>query len=243
MACAWGGLPAADNAGKAGLRYDPRVHILGVPCVGQIDPCVMARAFKEGASSLLLVGCVPEACHHSYGVDHTWSRVSVIKKLLTLCGFDRRRIALAHADLNKPEEFIRTVESFTQGMAQLGPIARTPENRSKLEALYDLIKYNTRIRHLLSVSLRRPWEDDYRGEQRHILDYDRDFSAALTEEFLQQRLIQVFRETQRPHKVNELVSLLQEDQEQVVECLWEMIRNGVVDLSHEDREPVYALNN
>jgi heterodisulfide reductase subunit A len=44
IGCVWGGLPAADNAGKEGLKYDPRVHILGVPCVGQIDPCIMARA-------------------------------------------------------------------------------------------------------------------------------------------------------------------------------------------------------
>lgn len=242
FACGWGGLPAADVAGKMGLKYDPRVHILGVPCVGQIDPCVMARAFKEGAPGLILVGCLPEECHHSYGVDHTWSRVSVIKKIMTLCGFDRRRIALAHADLNKPEEFIRTVESFNKTIAALGPIAKTPENQSKLDAMYDLIKYNTRVRHLLSVSLRRPWEETYRGDQRHVLDYDRDFSAALTEEFLQHRILQVFRDTRKAYRVNELVGILHEDQGQVVASLWELINNGVVDMSHENREAVYALN-
>jgi heterodisulfide reductase subunit A-like polyferredoxin/coenzyme F420-reducing hydrogenase delta subunit len=242
VACAWGGLPAADIAGKMGIKYDPRVHILGVPCVGQIDPCVMARAFKEGAPGLILVGCLPEECHHSYGVDHTWSRVSAIKKIMTLCGFDRRRIALAHADLNKSEEFIRTVESFNKTIAALGPIPKTPENQSKLDAMYDLIKYNTRVRHLLSVSLRRPWEDTYRGDQRHVLDYDRDFSAALTEEFLQHRILQIFRDTQKPYKVNELVGILHEEQGQVVASLWEMINNGVVDLSHENREAVYALH-
>jgi heterodisulfide reductase subunit A-like polyferredoxin/coenzyme F420-reducing hydrogenase delta subunit len=243
FACGWGGLPAADLAGKNGLNYDPRVHILGIPCVGQIDPCVMVRAFKEGANGLILVGCLPEECHHSYGVDHAWSRVSAIKKLLTMCGFDRRRLSLAHADLNKPKDFIRTVESFSQTINDIGPIPKTAENQSKLDAMYDLIKDNTRIRHLISAGLRRPWENAYRGDQRHALDYDRDFTTALTEEFLQQRLIQVMKEAQRPFKLAELAGILKEDQQQLVNCLWDMVNSGTIDFSHVNREAVYALNN
>ena len=243
FACGWGGLPAADLAGKAGLKYDARIHILGIPCVGQIDPCVMALALKEGVSGLILIGCLPEECHHSYGVDHAWSRVSTIKKLLSMCGFDRRRIALAHADLNKPKDFIRTVEGFSQTINSLGPIPKTPENQSKLNAIYDLIKYNTRIRHLISAGLRRPWEDTYRGDQRHALDYDRDFTAALAEEFLQQRLIQVMKESQRPFKLKELTGILGEDHQQLATCLREMANNGVIDYTHVNREAVYALTN
>ena len=243
FACMWGGLPAADIAGKKGLKYDPRTHILGVPCVGQIDPCVMARAFLEGAPGLLLIGCLPEECHHSNGLDHAWSRVNVIKKILSLCGFDRHRIALSHADLNKPEEFIRTVEAFNQMIAALGPIKKTPQNISKLQCMYDLIKFNTRVRHLLSAGLRRPWEDDYRGDQRHALDYDRDFTAVLTEEFLQQRLLQVFKTEKKALNLNQLSNLVHEDEQQIVECLWDMVSTGVIDFSHKDREAFYALNN
>ena len=243
FACGWGGLPAADLAGKKGLKYDPRVHILGIPCVGQIDPCVMVRALKEGANGLILVGCLPEECHHSYGVDHAWSRVSAIKKLLTMSGFDRRRISLAHADLNKPKDFIRTVESFSKTINDIGPIPKTPENQSKLDAMYDLIKNNTRIRHLISAGLRRPWEGAYRGDQRHALDYDRDFTAALTEEFLQQRLIQIMKEGKRPFKLGELAGILNEDQQQLVNCLWDMVNSGTIDFSHVNREAVYALCN
>jgi len=241
IACRWGGLPAADIAGKMGSKYDPRIHIIGVSCVGQIDPCVMARAFKEGAPGLILIGCLPEECHHSYGVDHTWNRVSVMKKLLTLSGFDRRRIALAHADLNRPEEFVRTVESFTRTLAAIGPIESSLENQNKLNAIYNLIKYNTRIRHLLSAGLRRPWEDTYLGDQRHALDYDRDFSQALTEEFMQQRLMDVFREEQRPLKLDEISCFIHEDQRQLAECLWDMINNQLIEFTHENREAVYSL--
>ncbi len=183
LACVWGGLPAADHAYRKSLTYDPGVHILGVPCVGQIDPSVMARAFLEGAPGLILIGCDPEECHHSFGIDHAWNRVSLIKKLFSLCGIDRRRIALAHADLNKPEEFVQTVNSFSALIKTLGPIEKTQINQDKFQSIYDLCKNNSRIRTLLSVSLRRPGEKTYRGDQKHALAFDRDFNQALEEEY------------------------------------------------------------
>lgn len=243
FACAWGGLPAADIAGQKGLSYDPRIHILGVPCVGQLDPCVMVRALLEGAPGLILIGCLPEECHHSYGVDHAWTRVNAIKKLLSLCGIDRRRIALAHADLNRPKDFIRTIESFTQTLASIGPIAKTDENQKKLQALYDLIKYNTRVRHLISASLRRPWEESYRGEQVHALDYDRDFSDVLGEEFLQQRLTQLLQNQDKAFRLDEIAAQLNEDEQQIADCLWEMIYSGQIEYVYKNHIPIYSLHN
>ena len=243
IGCVWGGLPAADNAGKKGLQYDPRIHILGVPCVGQIDPCIMARAFLEGTPGLILVGCLPEECHHSFGVDHAWCRVNVLKKLLTLAGFNRQRIALAHADLNKPQEFIKTVESFTQTIAMLGPIDRTPYNLEKLQTIYDLTKYNTRVRHLLSASLRRPTENSYRGDQRHALDYDQDFMAVIEEEFLQQRLLRLLQDQNQPQRLQDLAISLNEDEIQVADCLWNLVTDGTINLSHENTEALYSFVN
>jgi heterodisulfide reductase subunit A2 len=240
--CGWGGLPAADIAGKQGLKYDPHAYLLGVPCVGQIDACAMARALKEGAPGLLLVGCLPETCHHSYGLDHAWSRVNTIKKLLSLCGFDRQRIALAHADLNRPQDFVRTIDSFTRTIAAMGPMLRSQEDQSKIDALYHLIKYNTRVRHLLSAGLRRPGEHSYRGDQRHALEYDRDFTAVLTEEFLQQRLLLLMQSAKGPFNLDQLTGKLQEDPNQIATCLWEMVRNGLINFSHKNREAMYMLS-
>ena len=183
FACVWGGLPAADHVHRLNMTYDEGVHILSVPCVGQIDPSVMAKAFLEGAPGLLLMGCSPEQCHHSFGIDHAWSRVQLIKKLFTLCGFDRRRIALAHADLNRPEDFVKTSDAFTKQIREMGPIEMTQVNKDKLQAIYDMCKYNERIRTLLSVSLRRPMDEEYRGDQFHALSFDRDFNQAIEEEF------------------------------------------------------------
>ncbi|RJX35012.1 MAG: hydrogenase iron-sulfur subunit [Desulfarculus sp.] len=238
--CAWGGLAAADNAGVKGLKYDPRLYMLRVSCIGQLDPSVMARAFLEGAGGLLLIGCPPEDCHHSYGLDHTWSRVNLLKKLLALCGFDRRRIALAHADLNEPEEYIRTAEAFVSQVAALGPIERTPDNLEKLRGLYSTVN-NARVRWVLGASLRRPWEDVYPGNQRNALIFDRDFMGVLSEEFIRARVANLLSSEHRPFQLSELAAALKEDEAPVMESLREMVGEGLIGRMHKDGVAHYVL--
>jgi hypothetical protein len=204
----------------------------------------MARAFLEGSPGLLLIGCNPEDCHHSFGVDHAWSRVNLIKKLFTLCGFDRRRITLAHADLNKPEEFIKTVDSFTKNITLLGPIEKNASNQSKLQSIYSLVKYNSRVRLLLSSGLRRPWETTYRGDQRNALEYDRtDFMEALKEELLKTRLKKILNEENRPFGIDELISVMPENKNSIMDQLREMIFEGMISRTFKKGEAYYLSNN
>lgn len=245
FACSWAGLPAADNAGNRSMKYDPRIHIIGVPCLGQIDPSVMARAFLEGTPGLLLVGCVPEDCHHSFGIDHAWSRVNLMKKLFNLCGIDRNRITIAHADLNQPEAFIKTVESFSRMIQALGPIEKTPANQEKLESIYRLVKYNSRIRLLLSAGLRRPWEKTYRGDQRFALQYDReDFITAVKEELVKSRLEGVFLASKKQSfDIDQLRQLISEEKQSVVSQLTEMVSEGMISVKYKEGKPYYLWPN
>lgn len=244
IACSWAGQPAADNAGNRGLKYTPDIHIIGVPCVGQIDPAVMARAFVDGAPGLLLIGCDPESCHHSFGVDHAWSRVNILKKLFSLCGFDRRRITMAHADLNHPEDFVKTVDSFSKMIKTLGPIEKTPENQKKLDSIYRLVKTNSRVRLLLSSGLRRPWEKTYRGDQRYALEYDRtDFMDALKEELLKIRLAGILSEAKRPFELEEILSTVVDDQNKIMAQLGELVAEGAIERKYKQGKPFYLSTN
>ena len=135
------------------------------------------------------------------------------------------------------------MESFVQTIALLGPLDRNAPNQEKLQSIYELIKYNTRVRHLLSASLRRPWEQSYRGEQRHALDYDRDFSAVIEEEFLQQRLLRLLENQKRPLRLQELAGSLREDEVQVADCLWNLVTDGTINLSHQKKEAFYSFVN
>lgn len=238
--CNWGGAAAADNAGIKGMGYNERLYMLPVSCIGQLDPVVMGRAFLDGANSLLLIGCPPEECHHSYGLDHTWSRILLIKKLLSLAGIERERICLAHTDLNRPERFIKTVNTFVQEMDRLGPITRDDRMKVKLRDLYDTLN-NSRVRWVLGASLRRPWETTYPADQRNALAYDETLSDVLTEEYVKTRIVNYLKSRREVLDLNDIVQNLGEAQPKVVESLKDLSSEGIVSRIFKDRVPYYTM--
>jgi heterodisulfide reductase subunit A-like polyferredoxin/coenzyme F420-reducing hydrogenase delta subunit len=238
--CQWSGAASADQAGLRGLSYSGRFYLLPVRCLGQIDPVVMGRAFLEGANGLLLIGCNPEECHHSYGLDHTWSRVWVLKKLLALCGLERDRIALAHSDITKPEEYINTVESFLKTMDRFGPIQRDADTLSKLKALYDAL-HTYRVRWVLGVSLRRPWETTYPMHMPNPTAYDQTLTEILTEEFFRARAANLLRQRGRSLQLADIAQALRVDEERAYDYLKDMGHDGLISIVFINRTPYYGL--
>ena len=238
--CQWSGAASADQAGLRGLSYSRGFYLLPVRCLGQIDPVVLGRAFLDGANGLLLIGCNPEECHHSYGIDHTWSRVWVLKKLLSLCGLARERLALAHSDITKPDQFVSTVESFIKTMAALGPIPRDAKTGSKLKALYDVL-HVSRVRWVLGVSLRRPWETSYPSHMPNPAAYDRTLAEILTEEFFRGRVKNLMRQKGKLLQLNDITQALEVEEAQAHEYLKEMGDEELISISFVNRTCVYGL--
>jgi len=238
--CQWSGAAAADQTGLRGLTYNPRFYLLPVRCLGQIDPVVMSRAFLEGANGLLLIGCNPEECHHSYGIDHTWSRVWVLKKLLGLCGLERDRIALAHSDITQPDRFVATVESFCKTLAALGPINRDAETQSRLQALYDTL-HGYRVRWVLGVSLRRPWETSYPMHMPNPTAYDRTLTEIVTEEFFRARVRNLLRVKGKSLPLADITQALVIDEERAHDYLKDMGHEGLISIVFINRTLYYGL--
>jgi heterodisulfide reductase subunit A len=239
-ACSWGGAAAADHAGLQGLAYNPRFYLLRMRCIGELDPIIMGRAFLGGANGLLLLGCKPETCHHSYGLDHTWSRSLMIKKLLELSGLERERISLAHGDLNDPLQLARTVDTFVATIDRLGPIKRDQQTQAKLQALYDTL-HNARARWVLGASLRRPWETTYPADQRHAMEYDMTLTDVITEEFYRTRIANLLKQEARLMQLEEVVEALKVDKKRAVECLKDLSNEGIISRIFKDRVPYYSL--
>ncbi|MBW1614964.1 MAG: hydrogenase iron-sulfur subunit [Deltaproteobacteria bacterium] len=241
LTCAWAGTPAADNAGKKGIKYDHRAHIVPVTCAGQLDPSIFAKAFVSGASGLIIIGCDPNACHHSYGIDHAWSRVNAIKKLFTISGINRRRIALAHTDIKRAENFAVIINHFVKTIEELGPIEKTTSTTAKLNCIYEIMKYDSRIRHLIAADLRLPYEQAYRGDHAHIFDYDKDITKALREEFLKTRIKYLLKTEKAYFTLDNIVKLLEAEKNEVSKSISEMISEALIECEYKKREPLFFI--
>jgi len=239
--CQWSGIPAADNAGMHGLRVESGHYLLPLQCIGQLDPVVMGRAFLEGANGLLLIGCRPEECHHSYGLDHCWGRVLLLKKLLSMCGLERERIVLAHSDLGRPEQYARTVKSFRDAMGRLGPVRRDAATREKLKALYDTL-HSERVRWALGVSLRLPYERTYPSQMPNPIAYDKVLTDIVAEDYLRARISNLLqRKPRRSLQLQDIAQALEVPQDQAHDCLKEMGREGLVSIVLINRTAHYGL--
>ncbi len=239
-ACSWGGAAAADHAGLQGLGYNPRFYLLRMRCIGELDPIIMGRAFLNGANGLLLLGCKPETCHHCYGLDHTWSRSLMLKKLLELSGLERERISLAHGDLNDPLQLTRTIDTFVSTIDRLGAIKGDPQTQAKIQALYDTL-HNPRVRWVLGASLRRPWETTYPADQRNAMEYDMTLTDVIAEEFCRTRITNLLKQEARVMLLEEVIEALKVDKKHAVSCLKDLSSEGIVSRIFKDRVPYYSM--
>ncbi|MEJ2069921.1 MAG: hypothetical protein P8X58_05850 [Syntrophobacterales bacterium] len=174
------------------------------------------------------------------GLDHSWSRVWVLKKLLGLCGLERDRIALAHSDITKPEEYINTVQSFLKTMDRFGPIQRDAETLSKLKALYDAL-HTYRVRWVLGVSLRRPWETTYPMHMPNPTAYDQTLTEILTEEFFRAQVKNLLWQRGRSLQLADIAQVLRVDEERAYDYLKDMGQDGLISIVFINRTPYYGL--
>lgn len=47
---------AADLAGGLRMQYPPEVKVVQLPCSGELDICLILRAFEEGIDGVMVAG-------------------------------------------------------------------------------------------------------------------------------------------------------------------------------------------
>lgn len=121
--CNWCSYAGADLAGTSRLSYPPNIRIVRVPCSGRVDPLFVARAFKEGADGVLVLGCHPGDCHYSDGNYYARRRFAVMHELLQFLGYERERVRLDWVSASEGAKFAKVVGQFTETVRALGPAA------------------------------------------------------------------------------------------------------------------------
>ncbi len=115
--CQHSAYPAADLAGKSGLRYAENVRIIRVPCAGRIDVIHILKAFEKGVAAVLVLGCEEGACHHITGNDRAKERVKYAEMLLKEVGADGGRVKMYNLSPNAPHKFVKILDEVSKKIA------------------------------------------------------------------------------------------------------------------------------
>jgi coenzyme F420-reducing hydrogenase delta subunit/ferredoxin len=119
--CKWCTYAGADLAGTSRMPYAPNVRALMLPCTGRIDISFVLRAFLQGADGVLVSGCHPGDCHYTAGNFRARRRWMILRDLLDVLGFDMRRLDMAWISAAEGAKWVKTIQSFTDRIRELGP--------------------------------------------------------------------------------------------------------------------------
>jgi coenzyme F420-reducing hydrogenase delta subunit/ferredoxin len=238
--CGWGGLASAEQAAVKGLTYPRGIYLIPVNCLGSLDPFILSMAFLNGVKGILLAGCTPtHSCHYHYGIDHCWYRVNAMKKLLSLAGLERRRIALGYVDVNEPESFVRMVEAHMDTLEKLPPLPQDDKTKARLWAIHATL-HRPRVRWVLGTNLRRPTEKEFPGSQFNAVDADETMLEVLREEYTVSRIFKAL--TAQPLNPPDLARTLGEPVKMLTPVLTDMTKDGRVNIKGwQGGYPIYAL--
>ena len=125
--CNWCSYAGADLAGTSRTSYPPNIRIVRVPCSGRVDPLLIARALKDGADGVLVLGCHPGDCHYSDGNYYARRRYAVMRELLVFLGVEPERIKLDWVSASEGARFAKVVGEFTEAVRRLGPARAEPD--------------------------------------------------------------------------------------------------------------------
>ena len=118
--CEHSAYPAADLAGKRGLRYPESLRIVKVPCAGRVDILHILKALEKGAAGVLVLGCEEGACRHISGNLKAKERVKYSETLLKEIGMDGGRVGMFNLAYNAPHKFVRIAGEMSQRVKRSG---------------------------------------------------------------------------------------------------------------------------
>lgn len=92
--CRWSAYNATERAAHDRLEYPENVKIVRVPCTGAVDPSHVMLALQNGAKSVLIGGCYPNACHYARGNFRAKAREQLLKLNLESLGMNGTKVRL-----------------------------------------------------------------------------------------------------------------------------------------------------
>ena len=120
--CNWCSYEGADTAGCARLPYPANIRVVRVMCSGRVEPYLVLKAFRDGASGVLILGCHPGECHYKTGNFKTVRRVLLLKQLLRQFGIEEERVRLDWVSANEGEKFAKVAQEMVETVTKLGPL-------------------------------------------------------------------------------------------------------------------------
>ncbi|MEE9614343.1 MAG: hydrogenase iron-sulfur subunit, partial [Thermodesulfobacteriota bacterium] len=115
--CKWG---VESGAGSKGSPFEdlPWVTVMKVPCIGMVQPLMLAIPFEEGVDGVLVAGCRPIDCNYRYGNAWFAGRFQGYRPPVVRRSLDRDRVRYLRLSAVETDEFGEELGRFHEELRE-----------------------------------------------------------------------------------------------------------------------------
>ncbi|MCJ7716427.1 MAG: hydrogenase iron-sulfur subunit [Anaerolineales bacterium] len=117
--CNWNAYSGLEAAGAEKVFYSPNIYPIRLACLGGITPGIILKAFENGASGVLLLGCSDGECQYETGNKLVADVFQESKNLLNLLGYNDNQFQLDYIDAGDGKSFKEIIQNFSKGIEEV----------------------------------------------------------------------------------------------------------------------------
>lgn len=121
LCCHYCAYAAADLAGALRMQYPESVHVVKIPCTGDLDVRDVLAAFESGADGVMIAGCMEGDCHYQTGNLRAQKRVERTRQVLADAGVGGERVRMYHLSSAMGARWAEIAREMDTHIRQLGP--------------------------------------------------------------------------------------------------------------------------
>ncbi len=121
LCCHYCAYAAADLAGALRLQYPETVHVVKIPCTGDLDVQDVLQAFESGADGVMVAGCMEGDCHYQTGNLRARKRVERIQRVLADAGVGADRMRMYNLSSAMGPRWAEVAREMDEHIRRLGP--------------------------------------------------------------------------------------------------------------------------
>jgi F420-non-reducing hydrogenase iron-sulfur subunit len=121
LCCHYCAYAAADLAGALRLQYPESVHVVKIPCTGDLDVQDVLGAFEAGADGVMVAGCMEGDCHYQTGNLRARKRVERAREVLAGAGVGGERVRMYNLSSAMGTRWAEVAHEMDAHIRQLGP--------------------------------------------------------------------------------------------------------------------------
>ena len=114
--CNWSAYSGLEAAGLERRRYSSSVYPVKVMCLGRLGPGNILKTLEQGASGVLMMGCLPGECRYDFGSRRAEETFVAAGELLRKLGYSPRRLKMDRLAVGDGKTLTEIIRQFIAGL-------------------------------------------------------------------------------------------------------------------------------